>query len=641
MTTSKEVFASRKSGQIDEAYQMALVLMAKSEPDDWDRRAYGWCLIDLVKRHAQDRDRPETADYIVRLSNFEVPAGDDLLEKQRKYALSISQGDRRAVRTARSLGKEGKHDQAVRAFAEILQQGSLEPEDLTAYGWELYKASRDIVSQAAESSFPPAAVAVAKRHLNSYLNLRLEAPSLLHSCILQQAQRIAAADHLRLIAFVRIWGLENLRPDDFDRFVPEDGKTRSSLAEKVVQQSSRDAVSSGRSDELRYILPFVETMMERFPDNNWLKLNRVKLLRALDRTDEARRLATEFARSKASEYWVWDLLGDLAAEESLRLSCYAKALACSQDDNFVSGVRIKLADLLANTHPGQAKAEVERVIDHKRRAGHRIPAEAQRLSEAGWFAAVNAAPLDKSFYARLAPPAEELLFAHLPWTDATLGDRFILEAKEGQKSRTRRRLYMKSNPFPLEISVPDTHPQLKGKAIGTAIRVQAELSCSEPGRAIVHRIAFRDQGAAYDVFAEKVGVIDHINTEKSLLHFIIDKDIEGTCALSDFPELPEPGMVVTVQMAHYYSRQGRRFRALSIRPSAQLPSPHICRRFHEVVTIPDRFGFTASDIFIPPHLVDENEIKDGDRIEGIAVLSYNKKRKEWGWKAVSVNSLTN
>lgn len=52
--TSKDVFAKRKEGSIDEAYQLALAVDGfPPEVDEWDRKAMGWCLVDLIKRDAQ------------------------------------------------------------------------------------------------------------------------------------------------------------------------------------------------------------------------------------------------------------------------------------------------------------------------------------------------------------------------------------------------------------------------------------------------------------------------------------------------------------------------------------------------------------------------------------------------------------
>lgn len=32
----------------------------------------------------------------------------------------------------------------------------------------------------------------------------------------------------------------------------------------------------------------------------------------------------------------------------------------------------------------------------------------------------------------------------------------------------------------------------------------------------------------------------------------------------------------------------------------------------------------------------KNEIKDVDKVQGKAILNFNKKRSEWGWKSIEV-----
>jgi hypothetical protein len=123
----------------------------------------------------------------------------------------------------------------------------------------------------------------------------------------------------------------------------------------------------------------------------------------------------------ATQFWAWGLIGDLVTDDpGLRLSCYAKSLTCSQDDDFVGKIRLKFASLLFDRHPGEARFEVERVIAHKTRSGHRIPSEAQSLSESSWFSASIAKPTSREFYAGFTEGAEALLFSHLPWTTASL-----------------------------------------------------------------------------------------------------------------------------------------------------------------------------------------------------------------------------
>ena len=45
-----------------------------------------------------------------------------------------------------------------------------------------------------------------------------------------------------------------------------------------------------------------------------------------------------------------------------------------------------------------------------------------------------------------------------------------------------------------------------------------------------------------------------------------------------------------------------------------------------------------NDVFIEPKIVLENAFKEGDEVKGKAILSFNKKRNEWGWKAIILNT---
>jgi hypothetical protein len=537
----RPVTTLRKSGRLDEAFQLASEQAAAPGADDWDLADLAWCLIALVKRHASDRDQTVLRNYLGQLSKLKVPADNDLLIEQRERALALADSDRREVMAARALGKDGRHADAVRAFSSLSAQGLLTTDDKVAYGWELFRASQAVFKAAVGTEIAVSAVNTIKRHLNMYLKLGIAEQGLLHTCMLQQAERLSRSDHLRLIAFARLWDLGSFRPEDFRESRHDDGKVFPPLFETVIQRASKEAANGGSPAEMRYISPYLEDAMKRFPENVWLKLNMVKLLRALDQTNEARQLATEFARSKASEYWTWELVGDLEADPAMRLSCYAKALTCSDDDTFVTKVRLKFAALIAADYPGQAKAEVERVIGHRQREGTRIPPDAELLAQTAWFAAASPVVGDRAFYDRFKGQAEELLFAHLPWTDASVGDEFVIKGQDGQKDRRRRRLYVRATPLTLEISVSASHPDVRRLPPGTPIKVQTETPPKEPWKTTVHRIQTRPDGGQDDVLTETLGVIDHINHAKGVLHFVVARGVDGTLPIAQFPDRAKVG----------------------------------------------------------------------------------------------------
>ncbi|RWD51583.1 MAG: hypothetical protein EOS75_31180 [Mesorhizobium sp.] len=646
MTTSKEVNALRQRGKVesaklDEAYALSLDLVAAPDADDWDRAAYAWCLIDLVKRHAADGNEQRLAEYLGRLKQFGVPAENTLLAEHREKALSLAQFDRRAVLEADKLSRQGRHEEAARIFADLHARGDLRPHDRMSWGWVLYRLTKAELQSSEGDDFSPSTVQRVKRHLNTYLKLGLKGPDLLHSLVLQQAMRLVKGDHLKVLPFVRLWDLNQLSDEDFTGQRGQDGKTYPSLAERAIQSAASEAVDGDRPDDLRFILPHVEAAMMHFPENIWLKLNMAKLLRGLGRIDEARALAISFAREKATEFWVWDLIGDLVPDEvGLRLSCFAKALSCSQDDDFVGKVRLKFAALLAELHPAEARFEVERVLTYRKRAGYRVPREAQAMSESAWFAAASPQSTGRDFYTRFTDEAEALLFSHLPWTDASLGDVFTIEGKDGQKPRRRRRIYVRASPLALELSLPDTHPDVRELAEGMPLLVQYEMSKTEPGRATIHRIRQRPDGTPVDVAPERIGVIDHVNRERSLLHVVVARDIDGTCPISAYPGAAEIGATVAVRLVRQQGRNGARTRIITIAPSDQAPPQNVCRPFREATDVTDKgLGFTLGDIFIPPHIVAAAGIAAGDLVEGTAIISYDKRRAKWGMKAIEARSV--
>lgn len=642
MTTSKEVTALRKAGKLEPAYQLSLELIASPMADDWDRAAYAWCLISLVKHAAVEGDQQKLKGYLTELQGFEVPTENTLLAEHREKTLALGQTDRRAAFEARELSKQGRHADAARIYADLHAQDELQAEDKRSWGWELYRLSKAELQNGTAGKVEPSSVQRVKRNLNTYLKLGLKGPDLLHSLMLQQALRLAKDDHLKALSFLRLWGPDQFSDEDLESQNGKDGKTYPSLAERAIQAAASEAADSDRIDDARFILPHVEAAMTRFPENVWLKLNRVKLLRGLGRTNEARELAIEFAREKANEYWVWDLIGDLSKDEpELQLSCYAKALSYSQDDDFVGKVRLKLAAHLADQHPAAARFEVEQVLSHRARTGYRVPQEAQSMSESAWFASVTPQVTGRDFYARFSDEAEALLFSHLPWTDASVGGAFDIVAKDGKKSRRRCRIYVRDKTVSLELSLPDTHPDLRGQPEGAPLLVQFEMSKAEPGRATVHRIRPRPDGTPMDVAPEQVGIIDHINKEKSVLHVMVARGIDGTCPISAYPGVAKVGVPVAVRLSKHRGRNGNRTRIISIAPSEQSPGPDVCRHFREATEVTDSgLGFTRGDIFIPPNIVSASGIDSGDLVEGTAILSYDKKRSKWGMKAIEARPIS-
>ena len=635
MITSKDVFAKRKEGAIDEAYQMALQLMSAPEVDDWDFKAFGWCLIDLVKRDAQSGNQQNLAHYRQQLESLKVDPGDDVLQKGVRNALSLCNPLGHLISQAKTLSKQDRHSEAVDLYRKVWAGGAADLETQTSLGWELYKSSKQLMS------LENVNIGAVKRNLHDYLKLEVEKPSLLHTCFLQLAAKLAGQATFNMLVFSRLWKLEYLRPEDFGRFHADDGKEYPSLAEKVIQQAGKEAALSDNVQDRNYILPHIDTAIERFPDNVWLKLDKAKVLLVLGRHDEALAFGLAVTKSKVNDYWAWALLGDICAgkDSGAALSCYCKALLCSADDKYTGKVRIKLAQLMAASNEfAAAKHEVESVLLYREKEGQKIPEVAAGIASQAWYAETRASQSNFDYYKANASAAEILLFSNMPWISANVGNMFTVPGKEERKPKRKRKIFVKTTSIPMEVSIPESKFNYSNLTSGDGLRIKGEFD--ESNRFQIYAIEKRISDEHWDIFQEKIGVVDHVNNDRSILHFIVDRHIDGVVPFAELSDTFREGDAISVKLSSYTTDRGQAYRVLHSVATDQVPSTLVKKHFCEIVRLSNGMGFTENDIFISPPLVDEYQMKDGQKISGVALLNYNKKRSNWGWKAISIEDMT-
>ena len=447
MITSKEVFAKRKQGEIDEAYRLALELMGSPQADDWDRKAFCWCLIDIVKRDANNGNPVNLPHYRSQLKTIETDPSDDVLAKGIRNALSLCNPGGKEISQAKALSKEGRHAEAAAAYRKAMTGGHADRDTQTGFGWELFKHSKELM--AADN----VNLGAVKRNLHDYLKLDIEKPSLLHACVLQLAAKLTGQNKFSMLVFSRLWNLDFLRPEDFERYRAADGKEYPSLAEKVIQQAGKEAAASNIAQDQNYILPHIDASIERFPDNIWLKLDKAKVLLSLGLHDEALTFGLAVAKAKSNDYWVWGLLGDIVsrADQEAALGCYCKALFCPADDKFTGKIRIKVAQrMLEHNDLAAAKREIETVVRSKENEGHKIPEAAAAIASQAWFAETQTATSNRNFYQAHAPVAEALLFSELPWLEANVGEKYTVPGKE---DKPKRKILLKTSFVPLEVRI--------------------------------------------------------------------------------------------------------------------------------------------------------------------------------------------
>lgn len=134
---------------------------------------------------------------------------------------------------------------------------------------------------------------------------------------------------------------------------------------------------------------------------------------------------------------------------------------------------------------------------------------------------------------------------------------------------------------------------------------------------------------------EETIVVDFVNEDKKVLSFIKPDREQGFFNYSRFLKRVRVGDVFRVRIEE--TRQEGRYNVFTIQKGDDEYVDGLLQPFEGPVTNPmdKSFGFVEG-MFIPPDLYVINNLRHGDFISGKAMIAYNKKKQEWGWKVIAL-----
>lgn len=149
-----------------------------------------------------------------------------------------------------------------------------------------------------------------------------------------------------MLDFLDWWDLNNLTPEDYQPVKLQNGKSVISLAERAYIANSKALLGQSDLGKIEEFLPKIDKLMNDHPEMTYPGYFYGKLLLALGSTpEEALKVIVPFAKKKASEFWVWQLISDVFTnDEEKHLACLLRAVNCKTKEDFLGKVRIKLAD---------------------------------------------------------------------------------------------------------------------------------------------------------------------------------------------------------------------------------------------------------------------------------------------------------
>jgi len=134
---------------------------------------------------------------------------------------------------------------------------------------------------------------------------------------------------------------------------------------------------------------------------------------------------------------------------------------------------------------------------------------------------------------------------------------------------------------------------------------------------------------------EEIIAVEFVNENKSMLNFVKDMRKFGFFNYSGNLTKPQIGDVLKVRFNG--DGQDGFYKIMTAKKAESNTKSDSIKDFEGTLKVisPHNFGF-IEDIFIEPKNIEESKLTDGQPVKGRAILSFNKKKNEWGWKGIEI-----
>lgn len=364
----------RKAGRLEEALELGVKQLATDQDNIWLKRDLSWVYYDLMKRHVAHAERVSFLQHARSLADLGLGGDEAMLMENTAFQF---------VKILFDLARHEIKDTAFVDEAFTLSRRLPVPKGTDAHG----------------------------ALVNAF---------------------IKHADHWHHITELLLWAdIEALpakcfHPEEFN------GTTIPALVERACIAAGKEllrehrpgqAFSGEREAQLSALIPVLERLVQGHSDLGYVLYYLAKLLHAKGDDEAALARLLPFARKKAREFWVWQLMAHLRQGDAHdQIACLCKALTCKTKGEFLVKVRDELAALLIKQQLfNEARTEIDMSIEERTQHGWPLGRHLDEWTREPWYAQATRLPNNDGFYRSRQDRAEEILLLDQPYRTAIVG----------------------------------------------------------------------------------------------------------------------------------------------------------------------------------------------------------------------------
>ncbi|MCU7571052.1 hypothetical protein N4241_08060 [Riemerella anatipestifer] len=259
---AKYLSGVEKLNKLNNALNISRQLYLEDSSDEWIQKAFAWVLIDLCKYYIADRKLNQAEVCFKELNTIDFQGyEDDIIENQKNFLRPKIDTNYSEVQKAEELSKNGKHQEALAIFKNLISQNRLTELHHEPYGWIIYRYIK-----AEESNLTSVEV---RMFLRDYMKLKNERPSMLHSMILNFALNYSKKHNdFKFYNFFLLWNPVNLRGEDLQDGY-KDGKDIPSLISRICREFVNSNTEINIDEFLSKIDLSKEIVLDFFRETNF------------------------------------------------------------------------------------------------------------------------------------------------------------------------------------------------------------------------------------------------------------------------------------------------------------------------------------------------------------------------------------
>ncbi|QKG59208.1 hypothetical protein GKZ68_21250 (plasmid) [Hymenobacter sp. BRD128] len=286
--------------------------------------------------------------------------------------------------------------------------------------------------------------------------------------------------------------------------------------------------------------------------------------------------------------------------------------------------------LHAAGHLNEAQQQLRLLAQARQSEGKSLPQTAGQLASQPWFSQVHTP--DKTIAATLLATAEEAAYGDLPWQSVALQ---YIEDEQPDKPALARLLPIGEGVRPLNVPLKK-YRWLSKSPVGTPLQVKCE---SVAGRLKVVLLQQRPTGTLWDVVPAQIAVVTNLSPDKARAFFTAAPGQYGAIQLAEVNlGSIQPGDSVQVRLLAREKDGVVRHTVLAAESTSATAPASVCRSFKGPLRLHAKgFGF-ADNIFLPPHVITQWGLAEGNEVSGWAALTHNRVKSKDEWSAVRIDS---